>query len=222
MRVHPRYHSSINYVEPEIYGLAKFNIHYHELATINNMLSYDFKVQDSILVKNLCGDVLTRDQNYIISISSEEVKTFFYFNETTNLTKIQTDNAYHTRAYVNNNSSKIKFANKGGMVKSSTLKSMLHQKHFSSLSWGASTSQFFLDTDCYIDEISLRGDENSVVSVRKESETEFIIPDEILEDEFFFYPTQPILLKTNDKLIFTSNSPNSNVTFKINYFSDGI
>lgn len=222
MKVHPRYHSSLNYVEPEIYGLAKYNIHYHELATIGNMLSYNLKVGNSILVKSFCGDLLSDVSNSIISIDEEQVVTFFPFNQTSNLTKLESDESYYTRAFVNVNSSKIKFADQGGMIKYTSLKSMLHQEHLSHLDSGLSTFEFFLDDNAYIDQISLKGDVNSTIEVSLENSNTSLIPSQVLEEDLFFYPSTPILLEKTNKLIFSSNSPTSNVMIKIQYFSDGI
>ena len=229
MKVHPLYHSGLTYVEPEIYGLAKYNLHYHELASIDNMLNYNFPLGESILVKDFCGENLTSLENFVTKVSEEEINTFLFFNKTTNLTRIQLSNSFYDRAFVNINSNNIKFANQGGMVSPDILKTFLIKEFNIVLSTRNSFQEFkfFIDLDINIYSIIIIGNQNIDIEVFKENLQNNIIPIENSQEktinntgtnEVYYYSNLRESLLNSEKLIFKYRGIiSSSIAIKMKY-----
>ena len=225
MKVHPKYHSSLSYVEPEIYGLAKYNLHYHELASISNMMSYNFSLGEAIFVKDFCGEALSSLNNYITKVSENDVFSFYPFNKTTNLTRLQLPNSIYNRAYININSNNIRFADQGGMITSDTLRDTL-LKNFDIVFSNRSSFReykFFIDNNLIINYIKIIGHQSSEIQVYKEDNSGnmigSILIDESLNDDVYYNPSLKEILLENEKLVFKyKGNLSSSIAVKMQYF----
>ena len=223
MIVHPLYHSDFKYVEPEIYGLAKYNIHYHELAGVNIPLARNIAVGNNVLLKDLCGEDLINVPSIVNSITEDELFLSSPSKKTTNRTKLQVSDSVYYRVFANRFLNSILFENKGGMITNEILEIMLKKEFYSTLSptLDTKTFYFFLDRDFYVNSIEIVGGSRRSIKVRKDQDNPFID----LNDQYSlsYSPAVLIDILTSSYIEIEYRSLNENSTspifVKMDYFT---
>lgn len=130
-RVYPLYHNTEKYEEPDIYGIAKYNLHYHSMASTSNSMYYSFRIGEVIQIKGLCGDDLQSHTGKIVGINPAAIYVDSYQTENTEQTRVQSKGTIltnYSRFSVFKNQHYIKAPQNNGFVSYTTIKEMLYKQ----------------------------------------------------------------------------------------------
>lgn len=150
MRVHPIYHNSPKYIEPETYGFAKYNIHYHELVKTDTAYYYQYFLGEPIALKDLCGnDLIHNGPAYITGIVEDRIYISSTITDETSKTKVEVPASIYYRVSTKKNKNYLYESKKSGFIAPQSLEGLTSKAqniHFNL----AGPFFFFLPDDWYL------------------------------------------------------------------------
>lgn len=163
MKVHPRYHNNRDYIEPELYGFAKYNLHYHEVSKVNSIYNYKYLIGERILVKNLCNqNLMLSNPAYISALYKDKLYITSTLKESTNRSKIEVSNSIYTRVNTVKNSNYIYNTSQPGFITSDYLKALLKHEDIINLNL-RSRLLFYKLHDWYLLNVEVIGNNNESI-----------------------------------------------------------
>lgn len=228
MKVHPRYHNTPQYSEPDYYGLAKYNLHYHEWGTVSLMPSYSFFPGENISVKSLCGEqLLSQQPSQVAAVTRDSVLITGYFLEDENKTQIESSGSLLTHYYrfpVTKFEHNLQQEEQPGFVHSTTLQRLVLREQQIPLNLKILSSEtaarfvFFRETDWYLKGVSISdGVTANLISVTGNSVESSGTT--LVSAISSFAPSKPLLFAAEDSLRFELGSiPNKNILITVSFY----
>jgi len=165
MKVHPRYHNTRDYVEPELYGFAKYNLHYHEVSKVSSIYNYKYLIGERILIKNLCNqNLMLNNPAYISALYKDKLYITSTLKESTNKSKVEVSNSIYNRVNTVKNNNYIYNIPQSGFITSSYLKSLLEHNETINLNL-TNRLLFYKLRDWYLLNVEVKGDNNESIPI---------------------------------------------------------
>lgn len=231
-KVYPRYYNTTVYEEPEIYGIAKYNLHYHSIVSTSNSLYYSFRIGEQILVKDLCGEDIQANTAQLIGINPSAFYLNSYQTKTTSSTRVQTNESVltnYSRFSAYQDQQYIIAPKNNGFVAYTMLKEMLSKQSQITIDLketNTARAVYLKKTPYYVSNIVVNSTQvNNSVKISKvtgntpeDLENEEVLVNDTIGSGVSYDPESPVLL--SDHILLIEGSGEDSISINIYYYAN--